>query len=345
MTMIVGLNLSDRLYLAADTRASFSDGTKKDDALKILPLLDRVVYPKNNIAVAVAGHVTSATFFREKIYSALSGKKLSGDIRAFYTEIEGFLDAAIVEWVDAGRPLDADCCLLFAGIYEGRNKIVSEEKLTALVAEYKNSRKEHANEKGPKLEELVASDPTWKMINEKMKKEAGMSVMENLAMSNEPTIPEHLKAVIETHISELKDVPDSLIFSAKVIIRERKVLLEKAEWGEWLAYGDRVSKNSIPSETMSLFEFYRGREKNVPHLVEGAILNTAILDFARDQKIGSIGGTVIVCILDKKGLMIGGKDLIFEERNTRVKVNGQELPLIPFNQYNRKNGSQATAEL
>ena len=78
--MIVGFNLSDKLYLAADSRVTVDNGLKADNVLKIMPILEQIPWAERNenqISVAIAGDVRYAAFLYFEIHEALKQKKLS----------------------------------------------------------------------------------------------------------------------------------------------------------------------------------------------------------------------------------------------------------------------------
>src|ERR1700687_703810 len=102
MTMIVGLNLSDKLYLCADPRLTFSsDGSHVDDIIKVMPIYGEPVplvgeVEKNNrIAVAVAGDLEMAAFLTKAIQDAIESGELSNDIRTLCEQADGFLRGQI----------------------------------------------------------------------------------------------------------------------------------------------------------------------------------------------------------------------------------------------------------
>jgi hypothetical protein len=339
MTLIMGLNLSDKVYLAADTRITFGDGSTCDDGLKILPILDRANHKTNSVTLAVAGDIALAAFLHEKISKALNSGELSPDIRELYKVIKPFIQNALTEWTckDPGQLT----CLLFSGIWTGRPKPTDANKLSELVVQYAKKVKDgEANRKS--LAMLVETDPTWKMINEKMQKDSGMTVLENMAKSDTPAIPKYIEDAIANNASNIPEMPDSLIFSAMIEPVIGTIDLEKAEWGEFLAYGPSIRKEDLPQEILATLEFSPGKEKNMKHLIEGGIMSITILDIARENNIKSIGGTVVIVSADKDGEEIMGKDIVFREKNTGVNINGTILPLIPFNIYAKKKSQPTT---
>ena len=343
MTMIMGLNLSNKVYLVADTRVSFPDGSFHDNILKIRPLVDKAFHRQNEIAVAVAGNVGLTSYLYKEIQTALNKGTISTDIRKFYDAVEGVIDKAIVTWVNEGKPYK-NCCLLFAGTCEKRAKEISLKKLNELVNLYDTralKKQQELLENG--FAEQVKTDPIWQIFDDKMRKEAGMSVMENLAQSFIPVIRPYIKEALEKNDPFLDDEPDSLVFGVKIDVATRTIKKEVAEWGDFLIYGDRVNRDSVPDDMLASLELFWAQEKeHSPHLMEGSIMTMTILDLAKKHKIGSIGGTVMLVWTDKDGMHISGKDLIVGSP-MQVKIDGNPQPLIPFTDY--PNGLPSSMEM
>jgi len=327
VTLIVGLNLSDRLYLAADTRVSFGDGKVEDNALKILPLLDKKIYRENSISVAVAGDVELATFLYNSIYKKLCNKELSCDIRQICDSVGPSLENLLDEWTDLGGSQSASCCLLFAGIYKPNNKRINRSKLKQLVEYFEDSVKEKKDNQS-KIEELVKTDPIFKKIDKEMRQGQGIGLIENLALSDIPNIPAYIQEALDNDAEELTGLPDSLIFSANVDVAPKNISIEKAEWGELLAYGGGLTKNDLPKDILAHFELTRKIDKS--NIIEAAILTTTILDLAEKNNIRSIGGTVLINALNANSSVITGKDL-HPGGQFKLILHDVEVPLIPFN--------------
>jgi len=328
----MGLNLSDRVYLAGDTRVTHENGTYSDDALKMTPLLDRVMFPQNEIGMAVAGNVALATFLKDRISKGLQERVLSSDIRKFYAEIKVFLEAAITEWVDAGN-IYVNCCLLFAGVFNGRQKQIDSEKLERLIEEFKKSKK-HEEDLYHKSTANILNDPTLKILDEKIRAAQGRGLLDLIEMSRVPEISGPIKDALERNLPAINH-PDSLVFSAQIEVATKTVKMEVAEWGEMLAYGAKVKKESIPNGLLANLELWYGK-KPQEFLIETSILTTTILDYAKEHGVSTIGGTVLVMPINKKGASLTGKGIIFKERGTKVNINGVIMPLVPFFHYHKK---------
>jgi hypothetical protein len=290
------------------------------------------MFPQNEIGLAVAGNVALAAFLKEKISAALKVGVLSPDIREFHKGIKPFLEDAITQWVDAGNSY-VNCCLLFAGIFNGRQKEIDVGKLENLIKEFEVSKKreEEVYRKGAAD---ILDDPIFKILDEKIRAAQGRGALDLIELSRVPEIPQQIKGAIEKGSSTLNH-PDSLIFSTQIETATKRIEMEVAEWGEMLAYGARVKKENIPDGLLANLELWYGK-KPQQSIMEASILTMTILNYAKEHGISTIGGTVLVMPIDEKGASLTGKDIILKERDTRVNINGVAIPLIPFFHYHKK---------
>jgi hypothetical protein len=341
MTMIVGFNLSDKLYLAADSRVTVDNGLKADNVLKIMPILEQIPWAERNenqISVAIAGDVRYAAFLYFEIHEALKQKKLSTDIRELFGQIDTFCAVLADKWLFELKQPMAEAVLLFAGVWAGRTKKLNPQRVQELANFYREGQKHTTTE--AEMKKLIETDPVWKIIDEKMRKEAGKSVIQSLQESREPDIPKHImEAVVKD--GELNMFSDSLIFSLDANLYNRTFKKESAEWGEWLAYGYKVSKDKIPQDLLAHLEFVPGKEKNQEHLMETALINITIKDFALKHKIDVIGGTVVVNSIKRKDNQILTDPrccLISPATGFIYQVApGEWKPMVPFNHFFKSN--------
>jgi len=337
MTMIVGFNLSDKLYMAADSRVTVDNGLKADNVLKIMPILEQIPWEERNdnqISVAIAGDVRYAAFLYTEIHEALKQKILSHDVRELFSQIDTFCEGLTDKWLfELKQPL-AEAVLLFSGVWAKRTKKLNPKRVEDLANFYHEGQKKTKTE--AEMQKLIETDTNWKMIDEKMRKEAGKSAFQSLQESKEPQIPKHILEAVAKD-GELSMFPDSLIFSLDANLYNRTFNKESAEWGEWLAYGDRVSKDKIPQDLLAHLEFVPGKEKNKEHLVEAVLINITIKDFALKHKIDTIGGTVIINSIKLKNcqfLTDPKHCLISSETEFIYQIApNQWVPMVPFNQF------------
>src|SRR5258706_11297433 len=127
MTLIVGLNLSDRIYLAADTRATNRNtGKHSDDIFKIAPIAP----PKNSdgsfgtdhIYLAVAGSIDLARFFYLCINKRIQEGRFKYDIRSLYESLDDKWCSEMQAYWDKATMRDNICCSLIIGGVSPINK-------------------------------------------------------------------------------------------------------------------------------------------------------------------------------------------------------------------------------
>ncbi len=116
--MLLGINLEDRAYLSADTRATFSSGEKEDNIQKIEFL------PENDLIVAAAGKVGIAKAILEAIDTDLATpKSLSND---FQRILDKFLEKVKTQKYFSREPL-GDVALIFHELVEKKISIRAVE--------------------------------------------------------------------------------------------------------------------------------------------------------------------------------------------------------------------------
>lgn len=128
MSFIVGINLSDRVYLSADTRLTFEIGGSQkylDNFLKIKPL-------SQEIAVAVAGDVEVASFIIRRVIKSNINKN---NIREFRKDIPDLIKNLADEYQKKYKKLRS-VCFIFAGINKDEEKAIEMKRYTKIVKEF-----------------------------------------------------------------------------------------------------------------------------------------------------------------------------------------------------------------
>lgn len=334
MTLIIGLNLSDRLYLAGDTRVTFKDGTTKDNALKILPFLDLQNFPEHSMGIAAAGNVDLANYLHKNISDAIKVGNLGCDVRILKQQLESFCDKLIVDWVNEGKPTNVQCCLLFAGTFAYRKKEINLGILKHLVEIYEEkSRKDQL--KRHLTEKALLHDSSLQLLDKKLIESTGLGVIEQLDKSSKPSIPNYIQKAINTKNGYLDEQVDSLVFSISINVSNRKIIIHSAEWGDLLAFGtDGITKADIPMDILAMLEL-SGITGTNDHMLASVIISRTILDLAKEKKIQAIGGGVTVAIVKKADFQITGDGLKTGPGIFSIKINGIETPLTPFTLYNQ----------
>ncbi len=335
MTLIVGINLSDKIYFAGDTRITFNDGTYKENIIKIVP-----IYPLNPqqeeglIVMGVAGDLEFAQFLYRKIIDRIKSGELSGDIRQLYKEID-FLSNEVDYWLtQLKKSSDKKCALLFGGISFKRKKSVKRGKAKDMTNLFKEKNT---------LTEMEIID-LQKVLSRDHQKNISI---ERLIELNQPGLK---KSVTEAY--------DSFIFGVKINPTEFQFEKEHAEWGEELiAYGYNVKKDDIPKELVFGLELLNMPDGEAKNSMEEAIIRDTVQSFSITKGIKEIGDVITTIGIDENGLALftynqpeniqsrlskvrvytKGGGAFFEKNNQRAEK------LIPFFAYEQE--SEITARL
>lgn len=349
MTLIVGLNLSDRLYLGGDTRVSFSDGTFSDNIIKIghisgdpYPLLGQK--NPNTIFCAVAGDLEFADYLYQEVKDAIQNKEISDDIRLLYEQICDLFKLRIDKWLTNGNSYRR-CCMIFGGMFSDRKKSIDILKLENLQKIFKNS---------------IAPPDELQCVKKQLENDPFFQEMAKLVPNGKLMMPFDEPGTIVINPSVEKaiqngdgfiDAPDSLIFSVQ--ITEFGIAQEKAEWGEFLAYGTKgITKDHLTEEFLAQMELSPGQLVNQKDLMETGFIRDHIKKIALDKGIREIGGAVTPLVIrnnmyeEKYGYMIktlAGEIIegVYQYGDAIFFVDGKLAPikLVDFYQYQTANVS------
>jgi hypothetical protein len=128
MSLIIGINLSDRVYLSADTRLTFRvDGKDKylDNILKIKPL-------SQEIAVTVAGEIDLAAFI---VRGLIKSKISKVNIRDFRNSIEELVKSLADGYLKRNHRI-GKACFIFAGINRKQKKVIDMHRYVEITKEF-----------------------------------------------------------------------------------------------------------------------------------------------------------------------------------------------------------------
>ncbi len=314
MSLIFGINLSNRIYLAADTRLSYFtsnnlDNNKpdsvSDDILKIEVL-------NNDTIVAVAGSTYLAKYLIQNLRK-----------EEFINKGINVIKENIVKWV--ANQVDiylntnsyASVCLLFGGIDRSKNKVISGKKITDLVRSFQAERNVS----------IGMNDTLFKGISAKPHQP-----------NPYPELP----------------TPDSNVFAVLSDAKRGALTLEETEWGEYLAYGPKgFRKESLPTTTFGRFEFEEGSgvKGNDQTIITALIHRTAETHkFATvggsiiPMLVDSQGVGVITGKVHRFDPRTGEELLISNTKLENGKIyyfsqtTNSYLPIIPVTQYVTTNG-------
>lgn len=139
MSLIFGINLCDRIYLAADTRLSyFIPGFSRpivNDCIQKIEILN-----DDDLVIAVAGDVKLAKFIVNKLKEE---DIINHGINHLYENIEDWISKRVDDYLKENS--HARACLLFGGIDKGRKKEINGKKLIDLTKEFQDNYGGHVN--------------------------------------------------------------------------------------------------------------------------------------------------------------------------------------------------------
>lgn len=125
MSLILGVNLSDGVYLSADTRLTFRVGQQQkylDTFLKVKPLSQEII-------VVVAGSARMASFIVKGLITSDINKT---DIRKFRSDIEEYVKKLALSYEKKYGQMDK-VFFIFAGINRGEKKKIILKKYFELM--------------------------------------------------------------------------------------------------------------------------------------------------------------------------------------------------------------------
>ncbi|NCO04726.1 MAG: hypothetical protein GW939_01105 [Candidatus Magasanikbacteria bacterium] len=319
MTLIVGLNLSDRIYLAADTRVTITNSRDEnmfvDNIIKIVPLygkhiLDRHCPEDVLLSMAVAGDVGLADFVKNSIKDDLYSKGFSSDIRSLFQELnEDYFTSLADKWLSSGGQYGKSCAFIIGGYGTKKGRKINVKKISKMVKIYKEEHK-FDTKKEKEIRKALEEDETLQLINKKMKMQANKNIFDTLRESSHPQIPDFIREAISQQKETLDDLPDYFLFCVEFGVLNGKLEFNKssAEYGQYIARGQgKITEDEISDSLLATIELNPNKGKNQEHLLEGSIISRTILDIAKEKKLNGIGGTVIInCLKENKSEIMSG---------------------------------------
>ena len=137
MSLIFGINLSNRIYLAADTRLSyFSSNNNSDKPSSISDDILKIEVLSNDTIIAVAGSTHLAKYLIQNLRK-----------EEFINKGINVIKENIVKWVAdqvniyLNTNSYASVCLLFGGIDRSKNKVINGKRMVDLVRSFQEERK------------------------------------------------------------------------------------------------------------------------------------------------------------------------------------------------------------
>lgn len=285
MTLILGINLSDRLYLATDTQVTnigFDGKHTKgiDNQLKSENI-------SQHIMVACSGNGKMASFLVCKIKQNYPG----WGIRELRKNIESFINPFVDEFFIEGNKLTSKVTITFAGIDFGNNKKISFER-------YFNFTKQFQKDKQSKIDTEYRNKDLSNLNREELLFFTNRA--ENSQMGMKDVIFKALKSK-KVQIKDLElQVPDSHIFQLRIDRSapfNEQIKVKDCNYGEWIVSGSVEKVSDISQELMMDLEFNK-KSGNLDH--DSLCMAIAVADKFSD----TIGGSVITSMINKDGCFV-----------------------------------------
>ncbi len=137
MSLILGVNLCDRIYICADSRLTNKKGEVILDIKDKLVKVERI---SDDINVAVAGDANMASFIVKKLIK----NKIENNIRVFRDKIEDILFPIVDDyWRDKNSK--ASACFIFGGLNREDRKVLHGKDIYSKVLHFSKVDKDGVN--------------------------------------------------------------------------------------------------------------------------------------------------------------------------------------------------------
>lgn len=272
MTLIIWINLSDRLYIWADTRLTSGDWSYIDNIIKIWHINDESL----PVTIAVAGNLNFAKYMYEMIKIWIQQKIISNNIRILYSEIEDFCMKKTTKWIEDNNYSEIkEICIIFWWINNKNKKNIDIEKLKKLKKIHIDN---IPSEKTVKwLKEQLSDDPVFLALLKKVPMER---LMDDMCNPEKIRFNPKTEDLIKNNKSTLEN-NDSLIFS--ISISKNWIKKESAEWWDFLAYWTQgITKSHITDDFLakmevSLWSVVNGKDRTEVSDIRDKIIRIADL--------------------------------------------------------------------
>lgn len=326
--MILGVNLTDQIYLAGDTRVTYINGSKvthEDNVIKLTGIKDS---PEYRLAVVVAGDVELASFLTGRFANDLKEKKFDLDIDSLEVSLGQFFQGCIDQWRRQKIVREGLFAYLLIGAVDfTKQKFPTKEQVSELLSHF-NTHATNQKSKRWQIEEALQKDPIMKQLNEKLLQQRGKGILQELTENETPRFHPKIQAVLNDDMISVTGPYYSLLVGCAVDVNKNSVTTEVAQWGQGIVKGGGVTPDALKPDMQAVFEFgTRIRQAEKDNILECAFIGTTILDYAKKNQLPGIGGSVAVCILSRLGLALSGQNFRFDNEKIFAKINGIELPM------------------
>jgi hypothetical protein len=277
MTLILGINLTDRLYLAADTRVSRQRGDifekVHDNQLKVIRLNDHTI-------IGCAGKVQ---FVKHLTKHLVASELRNMGINQIRRNIEKIINQAIDNYLSSGKTYDESrACLMFAGLDEGCRKRISLKTLNSRRISFDTYLQKEFASIIESIDDGDDIDPN--RLNKVNKLRLGDLCYQPVY---KPIIKQALKKNSIDEEGRIKiDTHDGLIFKIKIAAPNPPEYFD-INWGEYAICGSLVDLKEIPEKVIGELEF-------APHSGEKTRDVCAIVHWITERFKDTIGGAVTV---------------------------------------------------
>lgn len=310
MSLIFGINLSDRIYLASDCRVSYFKNND-NKPYKTIDCINKTEPLNDLVSVSAAGDTKLCKY----LFPELKKEKfVEKGINSIRDNIESWTAKKVDEYLRSGNEY-CTACLLFGGIDKSKNKVINGRKLIQLVKNFQDlSRNQQSMAMKKAIFDGLASKPNQP--------------------NPFPVLP----------------VSDSKIFGVLSDAKKSFLKIEDTEWGQFLTYGPKgFKKEYVPKTILGQLEFEQNcGDKDHDRSILTAFIKESSRKYSLDTVGGSIivaivsdftGSAIIAGNVWIKNISTGEEKLISSIEVIKGKLHGRTesgiiTELIPFFQFN-----------
>lgn len=291
MSLILGVNLPDKLFIAADTRLTHKingENFYQDNFFKIFTFGEK-------ITVATAGNARLASFILQKINKL---EITQGGFTFFRSKIEDSLVKIIDEYLFNGGKYEK-VVLIFGGYDTDRKKKVN----SSIFGDFQS--KGIIGKKGV----------VYQSINHRVLE----GLMKEFVKINMGQIPKDTEFEI--------DSPNSSIFSVEIVLPDKPSIRDVGCY-RFVMYGPRgLTEQNIPDDILQKLEINIKPDLSGEQLIMQWSLELVglIKSVAKEHYLETVGGDVITLLLTPHGAVILTGKVMFFDYKTRTNTKISEV--------------------
>lgn len=315
MTVIFGVNLSDRLYIAGDSRLSRLVSREGQEIIEVVHDNMQKVEPLKGSSGVVIASAGNANFAKYILKSLASQPFLRGGIVSVRAEIEDWVRQATDQYLSKGNSIsEMHAAFIIGGADKHSKKVIHGKDLLPLIKAYGG--KEDGN--SGHLKKVIADGLMSKGID---------------VPNPDPELP----------------VNNTILFG--LVISSKGIDVVDTKWGEYLIYGPPgLKKDDVPTSFVGNLEFDE-KSGDVQHDI--SITVGLIHTLADTRALASVGGVVVTMMVasDQSIVIMEGdiyswkdgessaklinrlKTAMGSRRLYRLESDGSLRKLIPVSEY------------